>query len=153
VVLSTFGTLNGSLLTSPRIFFAMAADGLLLRRVASVHPRYGTPYVAILLSGVLGICFVLLRTFEQLADTFVTAIVPFYALGVASVFMLRRKASHNPPFRVPLYPFVPALFVIATIYLLANSLIDPTSRWPTAAVLGVVVLGIPLYYITGRARR
>ncbi len=153
VVLSTFGTLNGSLLTSPRIFFAMAADGLLLRRVASVHPRYATPYVAILLSATLGICFVLLRTFEQLADTFVTAIVPFYALGVASVFMLRRKASYNPPFRVPLYPFVPALFVIATIYLLANALIDPTSRWATAAVLGIVVLGVPLYYVTGRARR
>ena len=105
-------------------------------------------------AGVLvnAICFVLLRTFEQLADTFVTAIVPFYALGVAAVFMLRRKASYNPPFRVPLYPFVPALFVIATIYLLANALIDPTSRWATAAVLGVVVLGIPLYYVTGRAR-
>jgi amino acid transporter len=148
VVVSTFGTLNGSLLTSPRIFFAMAADGLLLRQVARVHPRYGTPYVAIGLSAALGIIFVLLRTFEQLADTFVTAIVPFYALGVASVFLLRRKASYDPPFRVPGYPFVPALFVIATIYLLASALIDVTSRWPTAAVLGVVVLGIPVYWST-----
>ena len=148
VVLSTFGTLNGSLLTSPRIFFAMAADGLLLRGVARVHPRYGTPYVAISLSAALGIIFVLLRTFEQLADTFVTAIVPFYALGVASVFMLRRQSSYNPPFRVPGYPFVPALFVLATFYLLANALIDPSSRLPTAAVLGVVALGIPVYWVT-----
>jgi basic amino acid/polyamine antiporter, APA family len=153
VVLSTFGTLNGSLLTSPRIFFAMAADKMLLRKVASVHPRYGTPSVAIVLSAVLGICFVLLRTFEQLADTFVTAIVPFYALGVASVFTLRRKPGYNPPFRVPLYPFVPALFVIATVYLLANALIDPSSRWGTAGVLGVVLLGVPVYYATVRRQR
>jgi amino acid transporter len=89
-----------------------------------------------------------LRTFEQLADTFVTAIVPFYALGVASVFMLRRQSSYNPPFRVPGYPFVPALFVLATFYLLANALIDPSSRLPTAAVLGVVALGIPVYWVT-----
>jgi amino acid transporter len=148
VVVSTFGTLNGSLLTSPRIFFAMAGDGLLVRSVARVHPRYGTPSVAIGLSAALGIIFVLLRTFEQLADTFVTAIVPFYALGVAAVFVLRRQASYNPPFRVPGYPIVPALFVLATIYLLANALIDPSTRWPTAAVLGVVVLGIPVYFAT-----
>jgi APA family basic amino acid/polyamine antiporter len=148
VVLSTFGTLNGSLLTSPRIFFAMAADGMLVRRVADVHPRYGTPYVAIALSATLGIVFVLMRTFEQLADTFVTAIVPFYALGVASVFSLRRKRGYNPSFRVPLYPFVPGLFVLATAYLLANALIDPSSRWATAAVLAIVLAGIPVYYGT-----
>ncbi len=148
VVLSTFGTLNGSLLTSPRIFFAMADDGLLVRQVARVHPRYGTPYVAIGLSAALGIIFVLLRTFEQLADTFVMAIVPFYALGVAAVFRLRGRATYDPPFRVPGYPLVPALFVLATIYLLANALLDPGSRWPTAAVLGVVLLGIPVYYST-----
>jgi APA family basic amino acid/polyamine antiporter len=153
VVLSTFGTLNGSILTSPRIFFAMAADGLLVRRVARVHPRYGTPYVAIMLSAVLGIIFVLLRTFEQLADTFVTAIVPFYALGVASVFTLRGRPTYDPPFRVPGYPLVPALFVLATVYLLANALLDTTSRWPTAAVLGVVLAGIPVYFATVGRRR
>ena len=71
--------------------------------------------------------------------TFVTAIVPFYALGVASVFMLRRKANFQPSFRVPLYPFVPALFVVGTVYLLVNALIDPSSRWATAAVLADIV--------------
>jgi amino acid transporter len=147
VVLSTFGTLNGSLLTSPRIFFAMAADGLLWRRIAAVHPRYHTPSAAIALSALLGIVFVLLRTFEQLADTFVTAIVPFYALGVAAVFALRKRPGYNPPFRVPGYPAVPGLFVAATVYLLVNALIDPSSRWATAAVLGVVLLGIPVYRV------
>ena len=153
VMVSTFGTLNGSLLTSPRIFFAMADDGLFFRRVAAVHPRFETPYVAIGLAAVLGVIFVLFRTFEQLADAFVTAIVPFYALGVAAVFTLRRRPGYDPSFRVPGYPIVPALFVLATIYLLSNAILDPASRWATLAVLGVVVLGIPVYYGTvGRAR-
>ena len=152
VMLSTFGTLNATLLTAPRIFFAMADDGLFFRRVASVHPRFGTPYVSILLTTVLGVLFVLLRTFEQLADTFVTAIVPFYALAVGAVFVLRRRAGYEPPFRTPLYPIVPALFILATLFLLGNAILDPSSRWGTLGVLGVIVLGIPVYYLTvGRA--
>jgi amino acid transporter len=148
VMLSTFGTLNGSILTSPRIWFAMAEDGLFFRRVASVHPRFQTPYVAISIAAVLGAGFVLLRTFEQLADTFVTAIIPFYALGVASIYVLRRRPDYQPPFRTPGYPVVPALFVLATIYLLANAIIDPSSRWATLAVIGVTLLGIPVFYLT-----
>ena len=104
VMLSTFGTLNATLLTAPRVFFAMADDGLFFRRVASVHPRFGTPSVAILLAAALGVVFVLLQTFEQLADTFVTAIVPFYALAVAAIFVVRKRPDYDPPFRTPLYP-------------------------------------------------
>lgn len=148
VMVSTFGTLNGSLLTAPRIFFAMAEDDLFFRPVARVHPRFQTPSTAIVLTALLGIAFVLLRTFEQLADAFVTAIVPFYALGVASIFVLRRRADYDPPFRVPGYPLVPALFVLATIFLLANALIDPSSRWATVFVLGVILVGVPVYYLT-----
>jgi amino acid transporter len=152
VMLSTLGTLNGSILTNPRVFFAMAADGLLFRKVAAVHPRYQTPYVAIGLTAVLGIVFVMLRTFEQLADTFVTAILPFYALGVASIFVFRKR-GYNPPFRAPLYPVAPILFVLATLYLLVNALIDETSRWPTLAIFGIIILGIPVYFATvGRKR-
>ena len=150
VMLSTLGTLNGSILTNPRVFFAMAADGLLFRKIADVHPRFKTPYVAIALTAVLGIIFVLLRTFEQLADSFVTAILPFYALGVASIFVFRRRsaAEYSPPFRAPLYPIAPILFVLATCYLLINALIDPSSRWPTLAIFGVILAGIPVYYTT-----
>ena len=148
VMLSTFGTLNGTLLTAPRIFFAMADDGLFFRKVAAVHPKYGTPYVSILLTTGLGIVFVMLRTFEQLADTFVTAIVPFYALAVASIFVLRRRADYDPPFKVPLYPVVPALFIVATCFLLGNAILDPSSRWGTVAVLGIILLGVPVYYGT-----
>ena len=148
VMLSTFGALNGALMTTPRIFFAMADDGLLARRVAQVHPKYETPWVAIALAGVLGAGFVLVRTFEQLADTFVTAIIPFYAIGVGAVFVMRKRADYKPTFRVPLYPLVPALFILATIFLLVNALIDPSSRWGTVGVLAGILLGIPVYYLT-----
>jgi APA family basic amino acid/polyamine antiporter len=151
VMVSTFGTLNGSVMTGSRILFAMAADGLLFKPIAIVHPRFQTPAVAIGLSATLGVVFVLLGTFEQLADTFVTAIVPFYALAVAAVFVFRRRAAYNPPFRVPGYPVVPAVFIVATILLLGNAILDRASRVPTLGVLGVILLGIPIFYLTGPA--
>ena len=153
VVLATIGTLNASLLTTPRIFFAMADDGLLFRAIAAVHPKYRTPYRAIGLSAALGVAFVLLRTFDQLADTFITAIVPFYALSVAAIFPLRRRATYQPPYRVPGYPFVPALFVLATLYILVSAIVDPRTRWGTLAVLGGALAGIPVYFIARRHRR
>ena len=154
VMLSTFGTLNGTLLTSPRIFFAMADDGLFFRKMAAVHPRFGTPYISIMLVAALGVVFVMLRTFEQLADTFVTAIVPFYALAVAAIFVFRKRPTYDPPFRTPLYPVVPALFILATLFLLVNAIIDPSSRWGTLAVLGGILVGVPVYVLTvGRKGR
>jgi amino acid transporter len=150
VMISTFGTLNGSVMTGSRILFAMAADGGLFKPVAIVHPKFRTPSVAIALEAGLGVLFVLLGTFEQLADTFVTAIVPFYALAVAAVFVLRRRPDYKPPFRVPGYPFVPAVFIVATILLLGNAIVDRTSRVPTLVVLGVILLGIPIHWIVKR---
>lgn len=148
VMLSTFGTLNGSILTSPRIFYAMADEGMLFQRFRDVHPTFKTPHLAILMTATLGVIFVMLRTFEQLADTFVTAIIPFYALGVASIFVFRRKPGYNPPFRTPLYPLTPILFCLAIVYLLANQLLDPGARGPTLWVFAVILAGIPLYYLT-----
>ena len=90
----------------------------------------------------------MVRSFEQLADMFVTAIVPFYALAVASVFVLRKRPDYDPPFRVPLYPIVPALFILATCFLLVNAIVDPSSRWWTVFVLAVIAAGVPVYYAT-----
>lgn len=151
VMVSTFGTLNGSVMTGARVLFATAADGLLFKPIARVHPRFKTPSVAIILEAMLGVLFVLVGTFEQLADAFVTAIVPFYALAVASVFVLRRRPGYAPPFRVPGYPVVPAIFIVATLLILGNAILDPASRWPTLAVLATILVGVPVYYLrTGR---
>jgi APA family basic amino acid/polyamine antiporter len=148
VMLSTFGTLSGSILTSPRIFKAMADDGVFFAAFSKVHPKFETPWLAVALCGSLGVVFVLLRSFEQLADTFVTAIIPFYALGVMAVFPLRRRDDFKPTFRTPGYPVVPIVFALSTVLLLGNSLIDPASRWPTVAVFGGILIGLPVYRLT-----
>jgi len=153
VMVSTFGTLNAVLFTSPRIFFAMAEDGLFFKPVAAVHPKLGTPWIAIMLTAALGATFVLTRTFEQLADAFVTAFLPFYFFAVASIFRLRGRPDYQPTFRCPGYPVVPLVFMAAVLYLLGNALIQPSSRMTTLAVFGVCLAGIPVYYLTvGRKR-
>ena len=149
VTISTFGALIAIMLSAPRIFFAMADDGLFFRALARVHPRYGTPYVAITLSAALGVLFVLTRTFEQLADTFVLAIWPFYGLAIAGIYRLRRQRPDLPrPYKVPGYPVVPGIFVAAVIYLVGNALVsDPV--W-TAVTFGIVLAGMPVYYAAFR---
>jgi APA family basic amino acid/polyamine antiporter len=148
VMISTFGGLNGSMFTGPRILFAMADDNLLFKGMSKVHPRFKTPYVSISVAAVLAAVFVLLGTFEQLADAFVTAIVPFYALAVASVYALRKRPDYDPAFRVPGYPVVPLIFIVSTAMLLINAIIDPSSRWQTLGVLGGILIGIPVYFVT-----
>jgi amino acid transporter len=152
VMLSTFGALNAVLLTSPRVFFAMAEDRVFFPVFARVHPRLGTPWLAIALVATLGCAFVLMGTFESLADAFVTAFLPFYALAVAAIFRLRGRPDYKPSFRVPLYPFVPLLFVASVLFLLGNAIIQPGSRMSTLAVLGVVAAGVPVYYLFVRKR-
>ena len=144
VTISTFGALVAIMLSAPRIFFAMAADGLFFRAMARVHPRYHTPYVAIGLAATLGVLFVLTRTFEQLADTFVLSIWPFYGLAIAGLYRLRRTQPDLPrPYKVPGYPILPGVFVAAVIYLVGNALIaDPL--W-TGVTFAIVLAGIPVY--------
>ena len=151
VTISTFGALIAIMLSAPRVFFAMAEDRLFFRAMARVHPRYQTPHVAIALAAALGVLFVLTRTFEQLADTFVLTIWPFYGLAIAGLYRLRRLRPELPrPYKVPGYPVVPAIFVAAVIYLVGNALItDPL--W-TGLTFAVVLTGVPVYYAVLRSR-
>ena len=145
VMVSAFGSLNGSLLVGSRIFYAMAEDRLFFRKLAEIHPRFSTPYASIVLATLLGIFYVSLRQFAQLADQFIIGIWPFYALGVAAVFVLRRKRPDLPrPYRAWGYPVVPVLFLLAALYLLGNYLISEPVLF-FANVGGVLVTGIPVY--------
>ncbi|MCB9568585.1 MAG: amino acid permease [Myxococcales bacterium] len=144
VMVSTFGTLNGTMMTGPRVFYAMAEDGLFFRRIAAIHPVYGTPSAAIILSVLLGVVFVASRSFAELADGFVVGIWPFYALAVAAVFVLRRRRPElERPYRVVGYPVVPLLFLVASIYLLGSYAV--TTPWTFAVNVAVIAAGAPIY--------
>jgi amino acid transporter len=145
VCISTFGALNAVLMAIPRVFWAMADDGLFFRFVAAVHPRYRTPHMAITATAVLSVVYLALQSFEQLIEAFILASLPFWALSVASVFVFRRRRPEAPrAYRTPGYPVVPLLFVGAMVMLVANSL----RAHPEATVtsLGAVLAGVPLYY-------
>lgn len=151
VAISTFGTLNGSMMTAPRIFYALADDGLFPSVIARVDPKTGAPAPAILLTAALGMVFVLVRTFSQLADQFVIGIWPFYALAVAAIYVLRRRRPDLArPYRTWGYPVVPAVFLVASLFLLGNYFVSQ----PTASAwdIGVLLVGIPVYYWWRRTR-
>jgi APA family basic amino acid/polyamine antiporter len=128
----------------------MADDQLFFRQIASVHPRFHTPWVAISLACVLGVGMVMTQTFEQLTDTFVLAMWPFYGLSVAALYRLRRSQPRlNRPYKVIGYPIVPAIFIAASMYLVINALItDP--KW-TSITFAVVLAGLPVYWFTFRS--
>ena len=147
VMISSFSAVNGGMLAAPRVFFAMAEDRLFFRPLARVHTRYRTPHAAILLSAVLGMTLVMSRSFESLANTFVLAAWPFYALSVAALFRLRHTRPDLPrPYRAAGYPIVPAVFVAAVVWFVVNALVsDPI---PTIATLSIVAAGIPVYFFS-----
>jgi amino acid transporter len=145
VAVSTFGTLNGSMMTAPRIFFAMAEDGLFPKAIAKVDERTGAPTAAILLAATLGVIFILIRTFTELADQFIIGIWPFYALAIAAVFVLRRtRPDLVRPYRTVGYPVVPILFLLASLLLLGNYLVSEPRLF--AIDIGVILTGVPVYY-------
>jgi amino acid transporter len=144
VMVSTFGTLNGAFMTGPRVFFAMAEDGLFFERIGRVHPRYGTPAGAIMLSMVLGVAFVSSLSFGELADQFVIGIWPFYALSVAAVFVLRRQGRiPEDTYRTWGFPVVPLVFLAATVFLLGNYAWGEPLKF--LGNLGVIAVGIPVF--------
>ena len=146
VMLSVFGTLNGSILSSPRVFFAMAEDGLFFRTVGRVHPRFETPYAAISFIAVLAVIYVLLRDFMQLAEGYVLGVWPFLALCVIGLFLLRRRHPDFPRvYRTLGYPIVPALFVLATFAVIANALY--AQFWSTIVSILITLAGVPLYFL------
>jgi len=146
VMVSCLGALTGSMMTGPRVFFAMADRGLFFRAIARVSPRYQSPSVAIWFATALGIVYVLFNDFQQLADKFILGIWPFYALAVAAVFVLRRtRPDLERPYRTWGYPVVPILFLVASLGLVVNALVtDPKN---TGITFGIILLGVPAYYV------
>jgi APA family basic amino acid/polyamine antiporter len=144
ILVSIFSASNALLLTAPRAFYAMARDGLFFRKLALIHPSFGTPAIAIVATAAWAAVLAMTGTFEQLLNYVVTTAWLFYALGAASIFIYRRRQPAAPrPFRVPGYPVTPLLFVVAAIAIVVNALFTQTKT--TAIGIAFVLLGAPAY--------
>lgn len=152
VVISAFGSLNGSIMTGPRVVFAMADRGLFFKGLARVSPRFATPSVAIWLAAAIAVAYVLQHDFAQLADKFILGAWPFFALAVAAVFVLRRRQPELArPYRTWGYPVTPLLFLGASLWMVVNALItDPIN---TGATFAIILSGIPVYYLWQRFQK
>ncbi|MDQ3254651.1 MAG: amino acid permease, partial [Acidobacteriota bacterium] len=137
---------NGTMLTSPRVYYAMARDRLFFQRLAEVHPRFKTPAFAIIAGAVWSIVLAVTGTFEQLLTYVVFIGWIFYALAAASIFVYRRRMPEAVrPYRVPGYPLTPLLFIAAAAALALNTIATQPAR--AGIGLGIVLLGAPAYLI------
>jgi APA family basic amino acid/polyamine antiporter len=153
ILVSIFSAANGLLLTAPRLYFAMARDGVFFQRLAAVHPRFGTPAVAIAAISLWAAVLALSGTFEQLLTYVVFTAWIFYGMGGLAVVLLRRKEPDAVrPFRVPGYPITPLLFVASAALLVLNTVVAQPQRAATG--LAVVLLGTPAFFLwRAKARR
>lgn len=144
VLISVFSAANGLALTGPRMYYAMARDGVFFRSLGNVHPRFGTPAMAIATGGAWAMLLTLWGSFEQLLTYVVFASWLFAALAAAAVFVLRRRFPTAPrPFRVPGYPLTPALFILAALAIVANTVVARPMQ--ALAGMGIVLIGTPVY--------
>lgn len=153
ILVSIFSATNGLMLTAPRMYYAMARDGVFFERLAVISPRTGTPAFAIIAIAVWSALLAVSGTFEQLLTYVVFTGWVFYALGGASVIVLRRKSPHAlRPFRVPGYPVTPILFVASAGWLVVDTMLTQPAR--AALGLGAVLVGTPAFYLwRARSRR
>jgi amino acid transporter len=151
VMLSTFGAVAAVSLSDPRVLYAMAQEGLFFRTIGRVHPRFGTPHVAVLTAGVLACLWVSVRDFRQLYEAFILGQWPFYALAVLGMMRLRwKRPDLARPYRTPVFPFVPMIFLAAAGYLLVSYLFTDTLK--SAIDVALISLGLPIYFLWRRLR-
>jgi APA family basic amino acid/polyamine antiporter len=151
VILSTLGAMNGVILAGPRVYLAMASDGVLFAWAGGVHPVHRTPHRAIVLQGIWSSVLVITGTYRALFTRVVYTEWIFFGLLAASLVLLRRRADYRPAYRAWGYPLLPALFVLSSAAIVVNQIThEPIdSAWG----LGLVLAGLPVYYLWARNKR
>ena len=149
VIVSTFGCDDAAILAGARLLYAMACDGVFLKACARIHERYRTPHGAIVALVVWSSVLALTGSYEQLFTYVMFASLPLHMIGAIAVFRLRRTRPDLPrPYRVWGYPIVPAIFIAASAGFVLNILIERPTE--SLAGLGLLALGLPVYYWYGR---
>jgi APA family basic amino acid/polyamine antiporter len=144
VIVSVAGSLAAVFLAFPRVYYAMARDGLFFAGIAAVHPRRGTPTRAIAIQAVLAAALAMSGSFEEILSYFMVPTLVFLALTLTAVFALRRRSrpSDEPPWEIPGYPVSPWLFLVPVLAVIALQLLRNPVRGSIG--LSVVALGVPV---------
>jgi len=145
ILFSITGAANQVLLTSPRVYYAMARDGLFFRRISDVHLKFLTPHVSIVAMGVWSVVLSISGTFEQLFTYVIFGEWIFFGLTVAAVIILRKKRPEMPrPYKTLGYPFTPIVFILSALLISVNTLIN--ELFNAMAGLVIILLGLPAYF-------
>ena len=152
ILISSFGCNNGLILSGARVYYAMAKDGLFFRKVAKLHPSYKTPAVSLMVQMVWTCVLCISGSYGQLLDYITFAILVFYILTIAGLFVLRRtRPDAERPYRAVGYPVLPAIYIVMALFIDVVLLrYKPQYTWPG---LIVVLIGIPVYYAWSRSSR
>jgi APA family basic amino acid/polyamine antiporter len=144
ITISTFGFLSQGILTAPRVYYAMAQDGLFFKSVATLHPRTRVPSVAIILQGLFAIFITLSGTYEQILSYVVSDDFIFFGLSASCLFIFRARDKDKQSFMMPGHPYTTGLFIIVCIVVVANTIY----KYPinTLVGIGILLTGIPVYY-------
>jgi APA family basic amino acid/polyamine antiporter len=154
IMISTFGCNNGLILSGARVYYAMARDDLFFQSAGVLHPRYKTPAVALIVQAVWTSLLCLSGTYTQLLNFVIFAALVFYGLTAVGLFALRAKRpTAARPVRVPAYPWLPALYVVATAVIAVDLLAQDATRTYSFLGLALVVCGVPVYYAWRRMVR
>jgi basic amino acid/polyamine antiporter, APA family len=158
ILISTFSATNSVVLTAPRVFYAMANDNLFFKKLAEVHPRFQTPAAAIVALGVWSAVLSCAGAFAELASGAIFIGWIFYGLGAAAIFPIRRASRDLPiPYRVPGYPWTPAIFVVVAAAIVGNAIYlavsDPSQFRYLAVAIVILLLGLPAYYFWRRKQQ
>jgi APA family basic amino acid/polyamine antiporter len=145
IMISTFGCNNGLVLAGPRVYYAMAKDGLFFKKVGDLNKK-GVPAFAIVVQGVWSILLCLSGTYSDLLDYVIFAVLIFFALTILAIFILRKKRPDiERPYKAFGYPVIPGLYILTTLVIMVILLIfKPNYTFPG---LGLVLLGIPVFYL------
>ena len=148
IMISTFGCNNGLILSGARVYYAMARDNLFFKTAGELHPRYRTPSVALIAQAVWTCVLCLSGTYGQLLNFVIFAALLFYLLTTVGLFALRAKRPDAPrPVKAVAYPWLPAVYIVATGLISLDLLVASATRTYAFLGLGLVVLGVPVYYV------
>ncbi len=151
IMLSTFGCVNGLVLAGPRVYYAMAGDGLFFQRAAVLHPRFKTPAFGLWAQALWAMALCLSGSYGNLLTYVIFASLLFYFFTVLALFRLRRTRPDLPrPVKAFGYPVLPLLYMLAVVYLLGVLLVDPVQRQYSVFGLLIVALGVPVYFLWRR---